>query len=103
MAGNLSIETYAELSGCSPSNCKQALPRARVSPKLPASRSEMLFSLLIALSSRLISASLSVSLTSSAPIQTPQLLLRGGLPLLQSSGVNIGCHGDTETPKGYAG
>lgn len=46
---------------------------------------------------------LSVSLTSSAPIQTPQLLLRGGLPLLQSSGVNIGCHGDTVTPKGYTG
>lgn len=103
MAGNLSFKTYADLSGCLPSNCKQTLRWAHVSPKLTASRSDMLFSLLDALSSWLLSASLSVSLTSSAPIQTPQLLLRGGLPLLQSSGVNIGCHGDTVTPKGYAG
>lgn len=61
MAGNLSIKTYAELSGCSPSNCKQTLRWAHVSPKLTASRSEMLFSLLHALSSWLIFASVCVT------------------------------------------
>lgn len=101
MAGNMSIKTYAELRALS--NCKQMLGLAHVSPKLTAPKSEKLFSLLGALSPQLISAPLSVSLTSYAHIQTRQLLLRRGLPRLQSNGINIGCHGDTVARQGYAG
>lgn len=95
MAGNMS-NTYAELSTLLATANKHFTGlMCHQSSLLPNQRSCLVSSVLSAPS---ISASLSLSLTSYAHIQTLQLLLRRGLPLPQSDGVNIGCHGDTVTP-----
>lgn len=98
MAGNMSIKAYAELAGCVPSNCKQMLCWAHMSPILTTSKTESLsLCLLLALSPCSF-----LLLFLCHPKPTAATKLRSAL-FRSQVGVNIGCHGDTMTHKGYAG
>lgn len=96
MAGNMSIMAYAELSVCVPSNCKQMLCWAHMSPILTSSvAGNVWLDLPLLWASVDICLSFSLSLTLYAHIQNPQLLLNWGL---HSSAVKWGKY---RLPWGY--
>lgn len=105
MAGNMSIKAYVELGGCVPSNCKQMLCWAHMSQVLTTSKTESLALCLLCAFSPCSFLLLFLCVTHHLcrhPTPTADTKLRSAL-FCSQVGVNIGCHGDTMTPKGYAG